>query len=78
MVVRAVDDTVSPPQDVAIKLLPRGELIKNFKTYVKREILHQSSLRHPFIVTLKEVRPPSPSPHKYDGWPHLSLTHFVL
>mmetsp|Transcript_10857 Transcript_10857/g.32543 ORF Transcript_10857/g.32543 Transcript_10857/m.32543 type:complete len:344 (+) Transcript_10857:974-2005(+) len=41
--------------EVAIKLLPRGEFIKNFKTYVKREIVHQSSLRHPFIVGLREV-----------------------
>ena len=30
--------------------------VKNFKTYVKREIVHQSSLKHPFIVSLKEVR----------------------
>jgi hypothetical protein len=29
--------------------------VKNFKTYVKREIVHQSSLKHPFIVSLKEV-----------------------
>ncbi len=29
--------------------------MKNFKTYVKREIVHQSSLKHPFIVSLKEV-----------------------
>lgn len=33
-----------------------GDFVKNFKTYVKREIVHQSSLKHPFIVSLKEVR----------------------
>ena len=32
-----------------------GDFVKNFKTYVKREIVHQSSLKHPFIVSLKEV-----------------------
>ena len=40
---------------VAIKLLPRGEFIAGFKTYVQREIMHQGSLKHPFIVALKEV-----------------------
>ena len=40
---------------VAIKLLPRGEHITQLKLYVKREILHQGSLKHPFIVALKEV-----------------------
>ena len=55
MVIRATDPETDPPTDVAIKLLPRGTFIKNFKTYVKREILHQSSLKHPFIVSLREV-----------------------
>ncbi|KAK9915501.1 hypothetical protein WJX75_000010 [Coccomyxa subellipsoidea] len=54
-VIRATDSETDPPTDVAIKLLPRGNFIKNFKTYVKREILHQSSLKHPFIVSLREV-----------------------
>lgn len=54
-VIRATDPETDPPVDVAIKLLPRGNFIKNFKTYVKREILNQSSLRHPFIVSLREV-----------------------
>jgi serine/threonine protein kinase len=54
-VVRALDPDGTPPTEVAIKLLPRGTFIKNFKTYVKREILHQSSLKHPFIVSLREV-----------------------
>ena len=57
MVIRATDPESDPPADVAIKLLPRGTFIKNFKTYVKREILHQSSLKHPFIVSLREVCP---------------------
>ena len=58
VVVRAVDpDSLADcPSEVAIKLLPRGELLKNFKTYVTREILHQSCLEHPFIVSIKEVR----------------------
>lgn len=55
LVIRAVDKEANPPVDVAIKLLPRGSFIKNFKTYVNREILHQSSLKHPFIISLREV-----------------------
>lgn len=43
------------PAEVAIKLLPRGDFVKNYRTYVKREIVHQSSLKHPLIVNLKEV-----------------------
>lgn len=66
VVVRAVDpDNSSPecPVEVAIKLLPRGEVLKNFKTYVAREILHQSCLEHPFIVSVKEVRTAVPFCH---------------
>ena len=37
-------------------MLPRGDKIIRFKTYVLREIIHQGSLKHPFIVTLKEAR----------------------
>lgn len=29
--------------------------IRNYKTYVKREIIHQSLLRHPSIIRLREV-----------------------
>lgn len=29
--------------------------MKTFQTYVKREIVHHSTLKHPFIVSLKEV-----------------------
>lgn len=58
LVIRAVDKEANPPVDVAIKLLPRGSFIKNFKTYVNREILHQSSLKHPFIISLREVSQP--------------------
>ena len=53
--VQALDSSVLPPSLVAMKLLPRGSFIKDFKTYVKREILLQSSLKHPLIVPLKEV-----------------------
>jgi hypothetical protein len=41
---------------VAIKLLPRGDFVKQYHTYVKREIQNQSSLRHPLIVSLREAR----------------------
>ena len=40
---------------VAIKLLPRGDFVKNYQLYVRREIQNQSSLRHPLIVSLREV-----------------------
>lgn len=53
LVIQAVDTEAQV--EVAIKLLPRGNFIKNFKTYVNREILHQSSLKHPFIISLREV-----------------------
>ena len=65
--------------------------VKNFKTYVKREIVHQSSLKHPFIVSLKEVRlgeltlrlatwhRPLPSmPHNRQCWKALSLCREVV
>ena len=29
--------------------------VKSYKTYVKREIENQSRLRHPLIITIKEV-----------------------
>lgn len=61
LVIRAVDNEACPPVVVAIKLLPRGNFIKNFKTYVNREILHQSSLKHPFIISLREVSPLHPA-----------------
>lgn len=55
VVLRARDPQAMGGGEIAIKLLPRGDFVKNFKTYVKREIVHQSSLKHPFIVSLKEV-----------------------
>lgn len=123
MVVKALDIRTTPPTEVAIKMLPRGDFvsphmlgicsrppacatclcrqlalimalqhysastcindtdltlnkqsclryccqvtvsscpytalqIKNYKTYVKREIHNQSSLRHPLIVSIREV-----------------------
>lgn len=51
-VVKALDPS---GQEVAIKLLPRGERIRGHRANVKREIVHQGSLKHPFIVGLKEV-----------------------
>ena len=29
--------------------------VRQYKTYVAREILHHASLRHPFIISLNEV-----------------------
>ncbi|KAL6770548.1 SNRK2F [Auxenochlorella protothecoides x Auxenochlorella symbiontica] len=56
LVLRALDTRpTSQSPEVAIKMLPRGEFIRNYKTYVKREIVHQSSLRHPSIIRLREV-----------------------
>ncbi|KAK9834462.1 hypothetical protein WJX74_002218 [Apatococcus lobatus] len=52
-VVRAVHNTTG--EEVAIKLLPRGNFSELYRRYVSREIKHQSSLRHPLIVALKEV-----------------------
>ncbi|KAK2076525.1 hypothetical protein QBZ16_005285 [Prototheca wickerhamii] len=45
VVLRALDTRVEP----------QGEEIRNYKTYVKREIIHQSLLRHPSIIRLREV-----------------------
>ena len=84
VVVKSLDLRCNPPQEVAIKLLPRGDIVssgqltlallvegaalptaiqfqpviqvKSYKTYVKREIENQSRLRHPLIITIKEVR----------------------
>lgn len=55
IVVKALDLRTEPPLEVAIKLLPRGDIVKSYKTYVKREIENQSRLRHPLIITIKEV-----------------------
>ena len=55
VVAKALDLRRDPPVIVAIKLLRRGDFIKIFRTYVKREIVHQSSLKHPFIIGLREV-----------------------
>ncbi|GAB4823630.1 hypothetical protein N2152v2_010676 [Parachlorella kessleri] len=53
LVVLAKD--VRTGQLAAVKLLPRGELIKSFRIMVLREVLHHGSLHHPFIVGLREV-----------------------
>ncbi|DBA86304.1 TPA: hypothetical protein ACH3X2_005543 [Trebouxia sp. C0005] len=41
--------------DVAIKLLPRGATMRSYRSLIRREILHQSCLEHPFIISIKEV-----------------------
>eukprot|EP00891_Asterochloris_glomerata_P003766 jgi/Astpho2/3766/fgenesh1_pg.00060_%23_64_t len=53
-VVRCVDER-DLSQEVAIKLLPRGDRIRDHQTNVKREIMHQGCLNHPVIANLKEV-----------------------
>lgn len=35
--------------------LPSALQVRQYKTYVAREILHHASLRHPFIISLNEV-----------------------
>jgi serine/threonine-protein kinase SRK2 len=55
VVIRAQDIISPEKKHVAIKLLPRGSVIKLYKDYVVREIAHHSVLRHPFIIELKEV-----------------------
>ena len=77
MVVKAVDESTEPPELVALKLLPRGQVVRDFKTYLTREIVHQSSLRHPFIVRLREVcvtqmkvRVQLQIGHSQSGWYH--------
>lgn len=55
IVIKALDLRSDPPIEVAIKLLPRGDFVKQYQTYVRREIQNQSSLRHPLIVSLREV-----------------------
>ena len=62
VVAKATDTRRSPPQEVAIKLLPRGDLTRVFQIYIKREILHQSSLRHPFVIAIKQARNSSDAP----------------
>eukprot|EP00884_Botryococcus_braunii_P014305 jgi/Botrbrau1/22876/Bobra.0065s0034.1 len=54
-VVRATRGLGPDEKQVAIKLLERGVQMRTFKTYVTREVLHQSSLRHPFVIGLSEV-----------------------
>jgi serine/threonine-protein kinase SRK2 len=56
VVIKALDvrDAASPVE-VAVKMLPRGNLVRAYRTYVKREIVHHSSLRHPLVIRLHEV-----------------------
>lgn len=49
-------DAPPPPcREVAIKLLPRGDFVRLYRTYIKREMVHHSSLRHPMVISLREV-----------------------
>ena len=51
--------------------------IKNYKTYVKREIDNQSRLRHPLIVSIQEVSsaPPAPLMPGLDAGPVIMHSH---
>ncbi|KAL4419116.1 hypothetical protein ABPG77_004437 [Micractinium sp. CCAP 211/92] len=55
LVIRARDTSDPDAQDVAIKLLPRGGFVKEYRRYVMREVMHHGGLKHPFIIDLKEV-----------------------
>lgn len=67
VVAKALDTSHDPAVVVAVKLLRRGDFIKIFRTYVKREIVHQSSLKHPFIIGLREVSTWVPPTGLYGG-----------
>lgn len=54
-VIHAVQLGKNSLPDVAIKLLPRGATMKSYRALIRREILHQSCLEHPFIISIKEV-----------------------
>ena len=60
---------------MALTSTSAGERIRGHRANVKREIVHQGSLKHPFIVGLKEVGPAQ-------SWtgvgPHASLPLFAL
>lgn len=55
LVIRARDTSDPDAHDVAIKLLPRGGFVKEYRRYVMREVMHHGGLKHPFIIDLKEV-----------------------
>ena len=55
VVLKAVDLAARPPEVVALKVLSRGSTVRGLKPYLLREIVHQSRLKHPFLVPLKEV-----------------------
>lgn len=45
-------------EPVAVKLIPRGPQLTDFSRYVKREIIHQSTLRS--VPASPHVLPPPP------------------
>ncbi|KAL4448213.1 hypothetical protein ABPG75_005432 [Micractinium tetrahymenae] len=53
LVIRARDTSDPDARDVAIKLLPRGGFVKEYRRYVMREVMHHGGLKHPFIIDLK-------------------------
>ena len=55
LVLHAVDTRSQPAQDVAVKMIPRGGLIRSYKTYLKREIVHTATLRHPSIIPIRDA-----------------------
>jgi serine/threonine-protein kinase SRK2 len=55
LVLHALDTRINPPQPIAVKLLPRGGFVRSYKTYLKREIVHTATLRHPLVIPLREA-----------------------
>ena len=57
---------------MAVASTAAGERIRGPRANVKREIVHQGSLKHPFIVGLKEV---GPARVHRAGWVWASMPH---
>jgi serine/threonine-protein kinase SRK2 len=51
----AAASLANPASSYAIKLIPRGSIIEEASIYMQREITNHASLKHPFIIELKEV-----------------------
>ena len=78
VVVRAQVPNTCPPEDVAIKLLPRGVFMQQLSSSVEFEVLNQARLIHPLIIRVMEVLAPLPYLWSaarcvtYHSWGHTS------
>ncbi|KAK9909598.1 hypothetical protein WJX75_004738 [Coccomyxa subellipsoidea] len=54
-VIKAVHITSVPPRVVAIKLLPRGDLVRTNRLAIQRQIKDYVALYHPFFIRLREL-----------------------